>query len=110
MITGDLSSISGSESDSAPSDHTLSDDEDGDSNLASLYSKKQGGGKSPYLYFSVGIGKPIYSIFRSIVTDSHSGMESSQQLCLALRTLETPQVWIILLRSGGHFAGAVFRG
>ena len=34
----------------------------------------------------------------------------SSDLLDSLINLTQPQVWIILMRAGGHFAGAVFRG
>ena len=35
---------------------------------------------------------------------------SGTTLVELLGSLREPQVWIILMRSGGHFAGAVFKG
>ena len=35
---------------------------------------------------------------------------SMSELLHAIADLTKPQVWIILMRSGGHFAGAVFHG
>ena len=66
--------------------------------------------KSPYIHFTVGDTGLSHSVFRCIVADSHSSEAGECDLRTALRCLKNPQVWIILIRSGGHFAGAVFKG
>jgi hypothetical protein len=98
-LSDDLSSISGSESDSAHSD----DEPDADHVIL------RGSSKSPFLNFSDEAGS-THSIYRCILPGSQSSMESRHDLERALQALREPQVWIILMRSGGHFAGAVFRG
>ena len=109
MYLGDLSSISGSESSSSPSD-----EEEG-------VELKQPGHthsfrrSSPYLHFSpsndpVGVASPTHSVYRCIVTANHAPEVGSEVVQDLLRKLEGAQVWIILMRSGGHFAAAVFRG
>ncbi len=83
-------------------------------NLASPRAQR----KSRYLHFSPaadaegGGASPTHSVYRCIVTGSHNpGLgEGSEVILDALQRLWDPQVWIILMRSGGHFAGAVFRG
>ena len=123
IVVGDLSSISGSESDS-DSDHTPSDDEQPASKEAS---SQRDLSKSPYLHFSSSSsssssspttsGGPTHSVYRCIVSSSPSPHSSSEQesdhkeLTRALQALGgEPQVWILLMRSGGHFAGAIFKG
>lgn len=100
--TGDLSSISGSESDSAPTD-----DEDDTPNASSSHVPQGRPHNSPYVHFSHASAQShTYSIYRCIV--GRTGVEQSHDQ--VLHSLREPQVWLILMRSGGHFAGAVFRG
>ena len=101
MCTGDLSSISGSESD---------DDDD----TSSGHTHLGGTNHSPYLHFSAGnsAGSHAHFVYRCIVCNRSGGggMGSGEELQRSLQRLGQPQVWLILMRSGGHFAGAVFRG
>jgi hypothetical protein len=117
---GDLSSISGSESDSDSSkdeDATSSlpgsntDFNDEDSSVPSYSTLPVG---SPFLYFSSQDGRH-YAVYRSLVTNLkpaavRGSSMSSDFLLGSLVSLTQPQVWVILMRAGGHFAGAVFRG
>ena len=111
---GDLSSISGSESDSdssrdieeaRPSLDCTEKDFDDDS------SHSQSAG-SPFLQFSTQDGQ-CYVVYRALVTNlkpSEVRSSLSSDLLSALNCLTQPQVWIVLMRAGGHFAGAVFKG
>ena len=103
LLLGDLSSISGSESDSDDELKTTERDDD----HGALQGK--GADRSPYLHFSSEEGS-THSIYRCIIPGSQSNMEPGHDLGHALQALREPQMWIILMRSGGHFAGAVFKG
>ena len=111
LPVGDLSSISGSESSSEDEQEGVELKLPGHAHNASPRSGVQK--KSQYLHFSpadaVGGASPTHSIYRCIVAGS--GTELGSEVILdALRGLKEARVWIILMRSGGHFAGAVFRG
>jgi hypothetical protein len=88
-LSDDLSSISGSESDSDPdtSNHTI---------------------RSPVITFT--FNTTCHAIYRVLVTNSKDVDLSVDELKQAMIDLTIPQFWIILMRSGGHFAGAVFKG
>lgn len=113
---GDLSSISGSESDSDSSkdeeaiSSLPSNIDFNDEDSSSPYSTSAVG--SPFLYFSSQDGR-YYAVYRSLVTNLKPAAvrdSPSSDLLGSLVSLVQPQVWIILMRAGGHFAGAVFRG
>ncbi len=97
LVGGDVSSISGSESDSAPSDK-----EDVPHPL------REGLMQTPFIYFTTADknGQKLFAIYRSLVTRVKRGGATLE----AIKSLTNDQVWIILMRSGGHFAGAVFKG
>lgn len=113
---GDLSSISGSESDS-----DSSKDEETSSSMTNIEEDHFNGednsvmysvAGSPFLYFSSQDGR-YFAIYRSLVTNLKPAAVrdiSSSDLLGSLVNLTQPQVWIVLMRAGGHFAGAVFRG
>ena len=116
---GDLSSISGSESDSdsnkeneeetkaKPFQAAVKEESDDDDDRTR--SKTVG---SPFLYFSTRNGR-CFGLYRNIVTNLKAAevlTSTTSDLLNSLTSLAQPQVWIILMRAGGHFAGAVFRG
>lgn len=37
-------------------------------------------------------------------------IDSSKLMQCLVELVSVPQVWIVLMKSGGHFAGAVFKG
>lgn len=111
---GDLSSISGSESDSDSNKESekaklkllAMEEEDEDT---SHNSKPMG---SPFLYFSSQGGR-CFAVYKNLVINHKAadvGNSTTSDLLSSLSSLAQPQVWIILMRAGGHFAGAVFRG
>lgn len=113
---GDLSSISGSESDS---DSNKENEEVKSKLLSMKEEEKYGDGisqskpmGSPFLYFSSQDGC-CFAVYKNIITN-HKTTEvrnlTTSDLLSLLPSLAQPQVWIILMRAGGHFAGAVFRG
>lgn len=123
LFTDDMSSISGSESDSSPSEDSTgqndeeacadADDEDKPEEEEEEEERTEElpvQHKSPYLQFGLrdhpGL---VYSLFHSVIPHSHSNRTSSG-IYQSLASFLKPQVWIILMRSGGHFAGAVYRG
>ena len=99
LCVGDLSSISGSESDST---HSGKEDEPRPSHTYPELSQ------TPFIYFTTNDknGQKLYAVYRSILTRAKRGGANVE----AVRNLKDEQVWIVLMRSGGHFAGAVFNG
>lgn len=100
-LSGDLSSISGSESDPSQSDKEP-EEEIGTSEEAVPSSH------SPLVHFTTHneTGVHLYGLYRSVLT----GMKRDGVSLEAIRAIKNEQTWIVLMRSGGHFAGAVFRG
>ncbi len=121
LFPDDTSSISGSESDSSPSEESNAGPHDNDkcdddgSNTGCEEEEEETEqptvpSKSPYFQFGLKDSpKLIYSLFRSVLPQPQSGRASSS-VYESLAGFLKPQVWIILMRSGGHFAGAVYRG
>jgi len=114
MFSDDLSSISGSGSDSDETTtiHTTSADAHNDDDDCDYDEKRDRAlppTGSPYLQFGLrNKNDVVYSLFRKALSHTHSPISGSS-LYRALSEFLKPQVWIILMRSGGHFAGAVYR-
>ena len=114
MFADDLSSISGSGSDSEETTdghknntEVSSDDDDCDYDEKSNHVLPPTG--SPFLQFSLkNDSDVVYSLYHKVLSHSHSPITGTS-LYRALSDFLKPQVWIILMRSGGHFAGAVYR-
>lgn len=100
-VPGDLSSISGSESDS---DETPAEGTKEEEKTAPPEPRPQG---SPFLYFKAGDGSS-YAVYRSVLLGSKASLPDAL-LTERLGALRQPQVWIILMKAGGHFAGGVFK-
>lgn len=99
--SADLSSISGSESDSENEIEEVEEEED------EIRSHSHG---SPLLVFTTSNGVQ-HAIYRCLLTNSKDLRNTTEHdLRQSLRQLTLPGIWIVLMRSGGHFAGAVFRG
>ncbi|XP_029981155.1 ankyrin repeat and zinc finger domain-containing protein 1 [Sphaeramia orbicularis] len=108
---GDMSSISGSESDSK--------DEDSDSDYGGTSSNVTGtdnessaettlitGRLSSKVVFQNAAGQYL-SVYRCILQGKS---DDEQDLGSALKSISKKTVWVILMTGGGHFAGAVFQG
>lgn len=104
---GDLSSISGSESDSAHSGKEMEEEAHTTIDLTSTESHAELS-HSPFVYFTTQdeTSVHLYAVYRSILTGMKRGGVSLE----AIKNVKKEQVWIVLMRSGGHFAGAVFNG
>ena len=107
-IGSDVSSISGSESDSDPSKDSEEEEDDQDFD-DSAHSKLVG---SPFVYFST-VDRRFFAVYRNLLTNLKANeirTTANFDLVNSLTSLACPQVCIVLMRAGGHFAGAVFRG
>ncbi|KAM9123700.1 tRNA endonuclease ANKZF1 isoform 1-T2 [Pangshura tecta] len=107
---GDVSSISGSDSDDCdsgsesdlllPRDHT-----DPGSSQQSL----RPGTRSAKVLFRNSQGQ-LLSAFRCVLGSKKGGGEQQAELVASLQSMGAGTCWVILMTGGGHFAGAVFRG
>ncbi|XP_061697691.1 tRNA endonuclease ANKZF1 [Syngnathoides biaculeatus] len=105
---GDLSSISGSESDSEV------EESDEDESRSSWNATAGGeddvslltGRLSSKVVFQNSVGQYL-SVYRCIL---HGKMDEEQDLESCLKSVTKRTLWIILMTGGGHFAGAVFQG
>ncbi|XP_049450342.1 ankyrin repeat and zinc finger domain-containing protein 1 isoform X2 [Epinephelus fuscoguttatus] len=107
---GDMSSISGSESDS---------EEDSDNESGGTYSNVTGtdnessaetnlfsGRLSSKVVFQNSAGQYL-SVYRCILQGKS---DDEQDAASSLKAISNKTVWVILMTGGGHFAGAVFQG
>lgn len=109
---GDLSSISGSESDS--------DEEDPDCDSKGTGSNAAGTDResSPESNLPTGrlsskvlfqnAGGEYLSVYRCVLMGK--GDSDDHDVISSLKTINQKTVWVILMTGGGHFAGAVFEG
>ncbi|XP_068185089.1 tRNA endonuclease ANKZF1 [Antennarius striatus] len=101
---GDLSSISGSESDSEEEDLALDSVESG--NVDGSIESSVGTGRTPSkIVFQNSTGQYL-SVYRCIL----QGKSIDEQSAGSFLKAPSKPVWVILMTGGGHFAGAVFQG
>ncbi|KAF1382473.1 hypothetical protein PFLUV_G00144150 [Perca fluviatilis] len=109
---GDMSSISGSESDS---EEDNSDSESGGTssnvtgtdNESSVETSLFTGRPSSKLFFQNSVGQYL-SVFGCILQGQSD--DDDQDAVSSLKAISKKTVWVILMTGGGHFAGAVFQG
>ncbi|XP_034033794.1 ankyrin repeat and zinc finger domain-containing protein 1 isoform X2 [Thalassophryne amazonica] len=101
---GDLSSISGSESDSEDSDSDVTQLSAGES---SSETSSIPGRLSSKVVLQNSAGQYL-AVYRCILQGKKS--EGEQDVALSLKSITQKTVWVILMTGGGHFAGAVFQG
>ncbi|XP_018018038.1 ankyrin repeat and zinc finger domain-containing protein 1 [Hyalella azteca] len=110
--TPDDSSLSESDEDDqdscsdSQSDQEANDDDSRESVAASVLP----GDREPRLYFLNSALGCVVSVCRALLLPRKVVIENGQELVSAATELPGRQQWAILLQSGGHFAGAVFRG
>ncbi|XP_072300482.1 tRNA endonuclease ANKZF1 [Eucyclogobius newberryi] len=108
---GDMSSISGSESDSDEGDSDsdyggTSSNVTGTDNESSTENSLITGRLSSKVVFQNSAGQYL-SVHRCIL----QGMSKEKEdLVQSLRAVNKNTIWVILMTGGGHFAGAVFQG
>ncbi|XP_034742434.1 ankyrin repeat and zinc finger domain-containing protein 1 isoform X2 [Etheostoma cragini] len=108
---GDMSSISGSESDSEEDDSDsesggTSSNVTGTDNESSVETSLFTGRASSKVFFHNSVGQYL-SVFRCILRGQS---DDDQDVVSSLKAISQKTVWVILMTGGGHFAGAVFQG
>ncbi|XP_074623468.1 tRNA endonuclease ANKZF1-like [Acropora palmata] len=110
-ISGELSSISGSDSDTdSDSDLTLGSshrNKSAISNMQPVIKKQLPGHHHARVLFEDG---DVLSVYCSVLYSAKNVPTSSEVMVSLLQKLPTSSYWIILMTAGGHFAAAVFRG
>ncbi|XP_024062629.1 ankyrin repeat and zinc finger domain-containing protein 1 isoform X2 [Terrapene carolina triunguis] len=107
---GDVSSISGSDSDDSDSgseSDLLSPRSHGDP--GSGQQSHRPGTRSAKVLFHNSQGQ-LLSAYRCVLGSKKGGGEQQAELVASLQSLGAGTCWVILMTGGGHFAGAVFRG
>ncbi|XP_027534608.1 ankyrin repeat and zinc finger domain-containing protein 1 isoform X2 [Neopelma chrysocephalum] len=102
--TGDVSSISGSDSESS--------DTSSESELLPSASDSPGTlqtSRSHKVLVRNAKGQLI-SAYRCVLVTGKGDIEESAELTASLQSLSMSTCWVVLMMGGGHFAGAVFRG
>ncbi|KAM3608079.1 uncharacterized protein V6R79_018780 [Siganus canaliculatus] len=108
---GDMSSISGSESDSEEEEWDsdgggTSSTIKGADNESSVESSSVSGRASSKVVFQNSAGQYV-SVYRCILQGKS---DDEQDPASSLKTISKKTVWVVIMTGGGHFAGAVFRG
>ncbi|XP_049340663.1 ankyrin repeat and zinc finger domain-containing protein 1 isoform X1 [Astyanax mexicanus] len=101
--TGDLSSISGSDSE----DDEVDDVGDGGRGDEENTEVLEGGRSSSRVVFQNSEGQYV-SLYRCVLQSNKT--EAEVDLVDSLLKISDRTVWVILMTGGGHFAGAVFKG
>ncbi|XP_067385544.1 tRNA endonuclease ANKZF1 [Emydura macquarii macquarii] len=107
---GDVSSISGSDSDDSDSG-SESDPlpPRGHADAASGQQSHPLGTRSAKVLFRNSQGQ-LLSAYRCVLATKKGSSEEQAELVASLQSLGAGTCWVILMTGGGHFAGAVFRG
>ncbi|XP_030284903.1 ankyrin repeat and zinc finger domain-containing protein 1 [Sparus aurata] len=111
---GDMSSISGSESDSEEEDLDSdsgggrSSNVNGTDNESSTESSSITGRPLSRIIFQNSAGQYL-SVYRCILQGKLQS-DNEQDVGSSLKAISKNTVWIVLMTGGGHFAGAVFQG
>ncbi|XP_068428731.1 tRNA endonuclease ANKZF1 isoform X2 [Clinocottus analis] len=106
---GDMSSISGSDSDSEDSDSEsggTSSNVTGTDNDSSVETSLFTGRHSSKVVFQNSAGQYL-TVHRCILQGE---LDEEQEVGSFLTAISEKTVWVILMTGGGHFAGAVFQG
>lgn len=112
-ISGELSSISGSDSDTdSDIDLTLGSSHRNKSAIGNIQPvmKKQLPGHHHVRVLFVNEDGDVLSVYCSVLYSAKNVPTSSEVMVSLLQKLPTTSYWIILMTAGGHFAAAVFKG
>uniref|UniRef100_A0A8B9IH15 Ankyrin repeat and zinc finger peptidyl tRNA hydrolase 1 n=1 Tax=Anser cygnoides TaxID=8845 RepID=A0A8B9IH15_ANSCY len=101
---GDISSISGSDSESSDA-----------SSESELQPPASSSPRTPQLPRSHKVllrnaSGQLISAYRCVLSTGKGGSEEPEELTASLQSISTNTCWVVLMMGGGHFAGAVFRG
>ncbi|XP_032046141.1 ankyrin repeat and zinc finger domain-containing protein 1 [Aythya fuligula] len=101
---GDISSISGSDSESS--------DASSESEPQPPASSSPGPPRLPRSHKVLlrNASGQLLSAYRCVLSTGKGGSEEPEELAASLQSLSTNTCWVVLMMGGGHFAGAVFRG
>ncbi|XP_067299655.1 tRNA endonuclease ANKZF1 isoform X2 [Pseudorasbora parva] len=102
--TGDISSISGSDSDSE--DEDLGDEVAPEEKDSALDTDQSPCRRSTKIVFQNMQGQYL-SLYRCVL---QSKRDNEEDLVSSLLKISSNTIWVILMTGGGHFAGAVFKG
>lgn len=102
--TGDISSISGSDSDSE--DEDLGDEVAPEEKDSALDTDQSPCRRSTKIVFQNMQGQYL-SLYRCVL---QSKRDNEEDLVSSLLKISNNTIWVILMTGGGHFAGAVFKG
>ncbi|KAL1268088.1 hypothetical protein QQF64_033451 [Cirrhinus molitorella] len=102
--TGDISSISGSDSDSEDGD--LGDEEGPEETDSALDTDQSTCRLSSKVVFQNTQGQYL-SLYRCVLQNKK---DNEEDLVSSLLKMSNNTIWVILMTGGGHFAGAVFKG
>ncbi|XP_064290888.1 tRNA endonuclease ANKZF1 isoform X2 [Passer domesticus] len=102
--TGDVSSISGSDSDSS--------DASSESELLPSVSDTRRAAQIPRSHKVLlrNAKGQLISAYRCVLLTGKGDIEEPEELTASLQSLSASTCWVVLMMGGGHFAGAVFRG
>lgn len=101
---GDISSISGSDSESSDASSESESPPPASNNSATSQHPR-----SHKVLLRNAKGQLI-SAYRCILSTGKGGSEEPEELIASLQSLSASTCWVVLMMGGGHFAGAVFRG
>ncbi|XP_064020762.1 tRNA endonuclease ANKZF1 isoform X2 [Pogoniulus pusillus] len=101
---GDVSSISGSDSESSEADS------ESESLPSATCSPKSLSVPRSHKVLLCNAKGQLISAYRCVVGTKKGGSEEPAELMKSLQSLNASTCWVVLMMGGGHFAGAVFRG
>lgn len=111
---GDLSSISGSDSDNSSEDEET--EMSGKNEVGAISTqmdqtkqKQLRQGPSNKLLFRNAEGQ-LLAVYRCVLGPAKDRPMDASELLQSLKVLQAKPCWVVLMAGGGHFAGAVFRG
>ncbi|XP_069083289.1 tRNA endonuclease ANKZF1 isoform X1 [Pleurodeles waltl] len=111
---GDLSSISGSDSDSSSEDEKTevvgkNEVEASSTQMDLMKQKQRRQGPSNRFLFRNSEGQ-LLAVYQCVLGPAKERTMDASDLVQSLKSLQAKPCWVILMAGGGHFAGAVFRG
>lgn len=116
QISGEISSISGSDSDESDPYPELEELQGlhvqagpGAGNGERSRDQRPQPPRSPHVLFRSADGEYL-SVYRCVLQGKQAPMEEEDHLLTSLLSLSPLTVWVVLMAGGGHFAGAVFQG